>query len=176
MSLSTGSIAQLPIQKEGCSRATTRKCFLKNKEEEKWIEDYVERESGAASKRVENAATAMKQEREDMRKIENTGLTTREPKQMFQEMLNDMGDSLSNLASSDDEEDAKDEDDEDTELGKLSEDDKPGWWMGMISKTVQQRMDWFRRKQQKTDELTELGYGNVAEDFCERDKKYGTTE
>jgi len=57
-------------------------------------------------------------------------------------MLNPIGDSLSDLASSEDEEDGEDEDDdeEDTELGKLSKDDEPGWVMGTITKTVKKRM------------------------------------
>jgi len=44
----------------------------------------------------------------------------------FEEMLNAMGDSLSDFESSDDEEDAEDkeDDEEDTVLGKLSIDDK----------------------------------------------------
>jgi hypothetical protein len=49
-------------------------------------------------------------------------------------MLNAIGDSMSDLASSQDEDDGDDEDDdgEDTWLDKLSEDDKPGWVMGTI--------------------------------------------
>jgi len=59
---------------------------------------------------------------------------------MFQEMLIDIGDSLSDPASSEDEEDAEDENDYDTELGRLSNDDKPCWVMGTISKMVQRHM------------------------------------
>jgi len=91
-------------------------------------------------------------------------------------MLNAIGDSLSNLASSEDEEDEEDEDDdeEDTELGKLSEDEHPGWVMGTISKTVQHRTDSFRKKHMRLDELTQPGWGETADDFCERDMMYGT--
>jgi hypothetical protein len=53
-------------------------------------------------------------------------------------MLDAIGDSLSDLASSDNQEDR--ENDEDTEHGTLSEDDEPDWAMGTISKTVQQHM------------------------------------
>ena len=57
-------------------------------------------------------------------------------------MLNAIGDSLSDLASSDNEEDAEDEEeDDDTEQGKPSEDDEPGWVMGTISKSVQRRTE-----------------------------------
>jgi hypothetical protein len=63
------------------------------------------------------------------------------------ELLNAIGDSLNNLASSEDDEDGEDQDDdeEDTEHGKLklSEDDKPGLVMGTISKTVQHRVESF---------------------------------
>jgi hypothetical protein len=53
-------------------------------------------------------------------------LTSREPEKTFEEMLVAMGDSLSDLASSDDGEDGEDEDNEETEQGNLSEDDEPG--------------------------------------------------
>jgi len=92
-------------------------------------------------------------------------------------MLNAIRDSLSDLASSEDEEDGEDEDDdeEDTGHGKLSEDDEPGWVMGTISKTVQHRMESFRQKQIRLDQLTQPGWGDTADYFRERDMKYGTT-
>jgi len=61
------------------------------------------------------------------------GLTKGEPEKTFQEMMVAIGDSLSDLASSDDGEDEEDEDDEETEQGQLSEDDEPGWVMGTIT-------------------------------------------
>jgi len=72
-------------------------------------------------------------------------------------MLNDIGDSLRDLACSEDEEDGEDEDDddEDTVLGKLSEDDEPGWVMSTISKMVQHHMERYRQKQMRLDELTQ---------------------
>jgi hypothetical protein len=82
-----------------------------------------------------------------MTHAEIAGLTSREPEKTFQEMLAAIGDSLSDLASSNDGENGEDEDDEDTEQGKLSDDDKPSWVMGTITKTVQQRMEMFRQKQ-----------------------------
>jgi hypothetical protein len=74
---------------------------------------------------------------------------------MFEEMLVAIGDSLSDLASSEHGEDGEEEDDEGTEQGNLSDDDKPGWVMGTITKTVQQRMERFRQMQIKLDELTQ---------------------
>jgi len=98
--------------------------FLSNEEKHQWIEDYEERETAVARKRVEDTETAIKQKQEDMSNVEKAGLSTREPKKTFEKMLNAIGDSLSNLASSDNEEDAEDEEeDDDTEHGKLSEDD-----------------------------------------------------
>ena len=103
-------------------------------------------------------------------------LMSREPENMFEEILVAIRDSLSDLASSDDGEDGEDEDDEETEQGKLSKDDEPGWVMGTITTTVQQRMERFRQMQMKLDELTQPGWEDAADYFSERDKKYGTFE
>jgi len=96
----------------------------------------------------------------------------------FEEMLNAIGDSRSDLASSEDEEDGEDEDDdeEDTGHGTLSEFDELGWVMGTISKTVQHRMESFQQKQMRLDQLTQPELGDVADFFCERDMTYGTTQ
>jgi len=104
------------------------------------------------------------------------GLTSREPEKTFEEMLVAIGDSLSDLASSDDGEDGAEEDDEETEQGNLSEDDEPGWVMGTITKTIQQSMETFRQKYMKLDKLTQPGWEDAADYFRERDKKYDTTE
>jgi hypothetical protein len=66
-----------------------------------------------------------------------------------------IGDGLSDLASSDNGADGENEDDEDKEQGKLSENNEPGWVMGTMTKTEQQRMERFRQKQMKLDELTQ---------------------
>jgi len=150
--------------------------FLGNEEKEKWIEDYDERETAGAGKRVEDAEAAVQQEQDDMKHAEIVGLMYREPEKMFEKILVAIRDSLSDLASSDDGEDGEDEDDEETEQGKLSEDDKPGWVMGTITKTVQQRMVRFRQKQMKLDELTQPGWQDAADYFRKGDKKYGTFE
>jgi hypothetical protein len=65
---------------------------------------------------------------------------------MFQEVLILIGDSLRDLASSDDEQDVEDEEDQEegTELGKLSDDDGTSWVIGTITKTVQHHMESFR--------------------------------
>ena len=139
--------------------------FTGNEQMEKCIENYVERETAVPRKRVEDAETAIKQEQDDMRNAEKAGLTTTMPETTFEEMLNAIGDCLSDLASFEDEEDGEDEDDEedDPEGGKVSEDDEPGWVMGTISKTVQYHMECFRQKQMKLDELRKPGCGEAAD-------------
>jgi len=109
-----------------------------------------------------------------MTHAEITGLTSREPKKTFEEMLVTIGDSLSDLPRSDDGQDGEDEDDEQTEQRKLSEDDEPGWVMGTMTKTVRHCMERFQQKQMKLDELTPPGWEDSAEYFCERDEKYDT--
>jgi len=90
---------------------------------------------------------------------------------MFEEMMIAIRDSLSDLGFSNDEQDGEDEDDEDTELGKLSEDYKPGWVVGTISKTVTQHLERFWQKKMTLDELTQPGWGDADQYFHESDKK-----
>jgi hypothetical protein len=92
-----------------------------------------------------------------MTDAEIAGLMSRESEKMFVEMLVAIGDSRSDLASSNDGEDGEEEDDEETEHGNLSKDDEPGWVKGTITKTVQQCMERFRQRQIKLDELTQPG-------------------
>jgi len=86
--------------------------------------------------------------------------------------------SLRDLASHDDEEDAEDKvDDEDVcEVSKLSADDEPGLVMGTISQMVMQSKESFWQHQMKLDGLMQPGWGDMAEYFHERDKKYGTAK
>ena len=141
---------------------------------EKWIKDYVARETPVGRKHVEDAETAIKQEQQDIGSAECGGLTAREPRKLCEEMLDATGDSLSDLASSDNEENG--EDDEDTEQVKQSEDDEHGWVMGTISKAVKQRMERFQETQINLDELRQPGWGDMADYFRERDTRYGVTE
>jgi len=171
-----GALRSLRSKKKLTAEKRQETHFLSNEEKEKWIEDYVERETAGARKRVEDAEAAVEQEQDDMTQAEIAGLTSREPEKTFEEMLVAIGDSLSDLASSNNGEDGEEEDDEETEQGNLSKDDEPGWVMGTITKTVQQRMERFRQKQMMLDELTQRGWEDAADDFRERDKKYGSTE
>ena len=138
----------------------------------------METETAVARMRDEDVEAAIEQKQDDMRNAEKAGLTTTKPETTFQEMLNAIRDSLSDLATSDDGEDGEDEDgdEEDPAGGKLSEDDEPGWVLGTISKTVQSHMERFRQKQMNLDKLMQPGWGDEADCFYERDMKYGTTE
>jgi len=103
------------------------------------------------------------------------GLTTRKPETTIEEMLNAIGDSLSDLASCDDEEDLEDEEEEeeeDTELGKLIKEAEPGWVMGTISNAIQQRMQRNKQQQMELDELTQPGLGHTPAYFGGRQMKY----
>lgn len=88
-------------------------------------------------------------------------------------------DILRNLACSNndqDEEDGEDEDDEDAELGKLSDDDEPGWMMSIIFQTVYQCMERVWPKLMKFDKMTPPGRADIADRFPERERKLGTNE
>jgi len=173
-----GALRSLRSKKKLSAEKRQETQFLSNDEKEKWIKDYVERETAVARKRVQDAETATMRELNDMTTAENAGATTGKPETTFEEMLNAIGDSLSNLASSNDEQDREDEeyDEDDTELGKLSDDNEPGWVMGPISKTVPHRLERFQQKQMKLDELTQPGWGDAANYCHKRDMRYGTTE
>jgi len=152
--------------------------FLINEAKEKWIEDYLEWETAVGRKRVDTTETSIKQVQDDMRNAEKAALTTTKPETTFEEMLNAIGDSLSDLATSDYEEDGEDEDaeEEDPVGGKLSNDDEPGWVMRTISSTVQYRMERFRQKQMKICELIQPGWRDAAEYVRERHRMYRMTE
>jgi len=124
-----GALCSLRSEKKLSAEEWRETHLLPNEENERSIKDYLERESAVARKRVQDAETVIMQEQEDMNTAENTGVTTIMQEKKFEEMLNSIGDSLSDLASSNNEQDGEDEEDveEDTELGKLSDDDdEPG--------------------------------------------------
>jgi len=96
---------------------------------------------------VKASGTVIIQMQVDMRNAEQGGLTVRKLENTIEAMLNIFGDSLSDVATSDDEEDGEgdDEDEEDLKLGKLSEVEKPSWLMGITTRIVQQRKMCFSR-------------------------------
>ena len=138
----------------------------------------MERVTAVATKQVEDAETAIEQEQDDMRNAQQVGLTTTKLETWLEQMFNAIGDSLSDVASSDDGEDWEDEDDDEDDLagGKIREDEEPGWVMGKISETVQYRMERFWQKQIKLDGLTLPGWGDRADYFRKRDEKNRITK
>jgi len=92
-----GGLCSLRSKKKLGAEKRQEMHFLSNAEKEKWIVDYVERETAVARTRVQDAETAMAQELKDMT------TATGKPETMFEEMLNAIGDRLSDLACSDDE-------------------------------------------------------------------------
>jgi len=106
----------------------------------------------------------------------NHGIDKQRARKTLEEMMVAIGDSVSDLASSDNGDDGDDEHDEKTEQGKLSEDDEPGWVMGTINNPVQQCTERIWQKQMQLDELPQLGWEDAAEYFRGRDKKYGTSK
>jgi len=173
-----GALRSLRSEKKLSAETRPETHIVSNEENDQWIEHYVDRETTVARKRVQDAETEIMQEQEHMRNIGKARSTTTKPQTTFEEMMNAIGDSLSDLASSEDEQDGEDgdDDDEDTALGKLNKDDEPGWAMGIISKMVQHRMESFRQKQTRLHKLMQLGWGDAADYFRERDMKYRTTD
>ena len=94
---------------------------------------------------------------------------------LLMEIMVAIGDSLSDLASSDNGGDGHNANDEETEQGQLSEDDGPGWVMGTITKTVQLHMERFRQQEKKVEELTQPGSQEAAYYLREIDGKHGTS-
>jgi hypothetical protein len=83
---------------------------------------------------------------QDMSTTANRGASTEQPETPFEEMLNAMGDSLSDLASCDDGQngESEEDDEENPDLGKVSDDDESGWVMDTITKTLQHRIESFQ--------------------------------
>jgi len=127
-------------------------------------------------KGIEYTETAIKQEQEKINNNENSRVTTSLAEVLFEQMMIAIGGGVSDLPISDDKEDGDGADDEDTELGKLSNDDVPGWDVGILSETVQQCMEWVQQMQMQLDKLTQLACGNAGNYFHETDQKCGTTE
>jgi hypothetical protein len=171
-----GALCSLRSKKNLTAEKRPETHFLSNERKEKCMEDYDERETAGAKKRVEDAEAAVQQEQNDITHAKIAGLLSRKSENTFEEMLVAIGDSLSDLASFHDGDDGEGEDDEETEHGKLSEDDEPSWVMGTINKTVQQRMESFRQNRMNLDELTQQGWEDAADCFREQDKKYGTSK
>jgi len=82
-----GALRRLRINKKLAAEKWQETHFLRNEEKEKWIEDYVERETAGARKRVEHSEAASQQEQQDTKTDDNARLRNREPEKAFQEMI-----------------------------------------------------------------------------------------
>jgi hypothetical protein len=113
------------------------------------------------------------QEQEHKGNVENGRSATRKPLMIFEELLNAIGDSLSDCACSEVMEDGENEGDEeeDSGYGKLSEDDEPGWVTGPIFKTIQHLKESFQHPQMRLDELSQPGWRDAADYIREKDMK-----
>jgi len=78
-----GAVRSLRSKKKLAAEKPRETHFLSNEEKDTWIEDYVERETAGARKRVEDAEAAVQQEQDDMTQAEIAGLTSREPERLL---------------------------------------------------------------------------------------------
>ena len=78
-----GALHSLRSKKKLAAEKRRETHFLSNEEKEQWIENYVERETAVATKRVQDAEAAVQQEQEAMKHAEIAGLTNREPEKTF---------------------------------------------------------------------------------------------
>jgi len=104
-------------------------------------------------------------------------------KMTFEEMLEAIGDNIEDIVKVDEEGNEKvdedDDEDEDTDEDEEDDDDslssdESETEPGVISKSVQARLDEIRTRRMKLEELTAPGWSDAEEYFRARDKKYGT--
>jgi hypothetical protein len=173
-----GALHSWESKKKVSAETRCKTYFESNEEKVKWIEDYVVQETAVARKWVQDAEAVIMQEQDHLDNAGKGGSTTTQSEITFEELLNAIRDSLSDVASSEYEYDGDDEDDdeEDTGLDKLSEDAKPDWVMGTISKMVRNQMETFQQKQMRLHEVTQSGWGDAADYSGERDMQYRLTE
>jgi len=76
-----GALRSLRSKKKLAAEKRQETHFLSNEEKEKWIEDFVERETAVARKRVQDAETALMQ---DMTTAEHECATTGKPETTFE--------------------------------------------------------------------------------------------
>jgi len=82
-----GALRSLRSKKMLAAEKRREMHFLSNQEKEKWIEDYVTRETAVARMRVQDPAAAVQQRQDDMKHDEIAGLMYREPEKTFEEIV-----------------------------------------------------------------------------------------
>jgi hypothetical protein len=171
-----GALRSLRSKKKIAAGKMKETQSMGKEEKERWIANYVERETLAARKRVEEAQAAVQRAQNKSEKSENELPAVVRQQQTFEEMLDAIGDSLSDVASSDDDLEEEEEEEDDDEDSVAEDEAEPGWVAGSIPQSVQERIDNHRQKQMKLDELTRSGWEDAANYFRERDKKYNTAK
>jgi hypothetical protein len=171
-----GALRSLRSKKKIAAGKMKETQSMGKEEKERWIANYVERETLAARKRVEEAQAAVQQAQNKSEQIENELPAVERQQPTFEQMLDAIGDSLSDIASSDDDYDEEEEEEDDDEDSVAEDEAETGWVAGSIPQSVQKRIDNHRQKQMKLDELTRPGWEDAANYFRERDKKYNTAK
>ena len=172
------ALRTLRSKKKAKAAASKDTVSMTQQEREKWIEDYVERETAVARRRVEEADAAWELEKERLAAEALDGASTAsKSKTTFAEMLKGIDDSIDDIATSDeDDEDDEDEDEEEDDIegeikadGTMDISDGPA---GVVEERAQKRIDTFREMCKQIDEVTRPGWEAAENYFRERDKKY----
>jgi hypothetical protein len=148
--------------------------FMSKEGKEKSIVGFVKSETAAAGKRVAETEAAVERERISVLKRAAAGTT----KMTFEEMLEAIGDSVDNVATSDEEDNDEDneEDGEDNNDAKLGNGNEPEWVVDTINQSVPAQLDLLLTKEMNFVELTTLGSADAENDFRTCDRKYITTK
>jgi hypothetical protein len=138
---------------------------------EKWIENYVERETQVARQRVEAADAAVN---EDMEREYVPGAmpSASTKKRTFEELLALVGDDLDNVVPSDDDDDDDEEEpDEDEDEKEWADDDD--FVPGQMDKTTMAEIAAARARTSRMFELTKEGYAEAEAFWRKRDEEVG---
>jgi hypothetical protein len=142
----------------------------------KWIDDYVERETEVARRRVEAADAAVKEDMERQYATSAQMPPAANPKKTFEELLALVGDDIDNVVPSDDDDDEEEDEeldsdeDEDIHDGSLDED---GFVPGQINKTTMAEITAARARTSRMFELTKEGYAEAEAFWRKRDQEVG---
>jgi hypothetical protein len=164
-------------KRKAAAEMAENKREMSEEEKQKWIDDYVHSQTAKARERLTKAEEAVQEELA----TDIGGLASLKRKKIFDEMLKAIGESIDDVVASDDDDDDDDDDDEEGEEEEdddalSDEEDEPGAAIGTLPKAIEARLQGFRMKRLKLDELTRPGWPDAAEYFRKRDEKYGVAE
>jgi hypothetical protein len=137
---------------------------------EKWIENYVERETQVARQRVEAADAAVN---EDMENEYGAPPAVRTKKRTFEELLALVGDDLDNVVPSDDDDDDDDEEEPDEDEDEKEWADDDDFVPGQMDKTTMAEIAAARARTSRIFELTKEGYAEAEAFWRKRDEEVG---